>query len=183
MPPSSPSHSRDKGPGRQKPRPAPPPAQPGWPSRHVSQQRDYSIPFPTGLYDGRLILSGHLNCGKGFCPRNPRRAGDRCVSQESHCHPATAQKWGDRGEGDFSWAWAHWRKTLWGEQTLTLFLFFSLLATLWHVEFLGQRSDPSCCSAGSLTCCVGPGIEPVSQGFKDATYATAPQQEFRHHRF
>ena len=62
--------------------------------------------------------------------------------------------------------------------------FFFFLATPWHTEFLGQGSDPSyscdlCCScsnAGSLTCCAGPGIEPVSQHGVDAI---APQQELQ----
>ena len=56
------------------------------------------------------------------------------------------------------------------------FFFFFFLATPWHMEFLGQGSDlshncdlcPNCCNAGSLTHCVRLGIEPVSQGCRDA---------------
>ena len=59
------------------------------------------------------------------------------------------------------------------------------LATLWQMEFPGQGSDlsRSCnlCStwgnARSLTHCVRPGIEPVSQCSQDATNPITPQQE------
>ena len=50
------------------------------------------------------------------------------------------------------------------------FYFFSFLAALWHMEFLGQGSNlswscdlyHSCGNARSLTHCAGPGIEPMS---------------------
>ena len=50
------------------------------------------------------------------------------------------------------------------------FVCFSFLATLWHMEFSGQRSDPShycnlshsCGNTRSLTHCAGLGIKPVS---------------------
>lgn len=63
------------------------------------------------------------------------------------------------------------------------FLFF-FLAALWHMEILGQGSDPShSCdlsysrgNAGSLIHCAGPGIEPaVSQCSRGAADPTAPQ--------
>ena len=62
---------------------------------------------------------------------------------------------------------------------------FSFLATLQHVDFPEQGLDPghsgnlsgSCRNAESLTCCAGPGIEPASQHFQDATDPTAPQWE------
>ena len=53
----------------------------------------------------------------------------------------------------------------------------------WHLEFLGQGSDPncnfslshSCGNAGSLTHCAGPGSEPASQGSQDAASPVAAQ--------
>ena len=54
---------------------------------------------------------------------------------------------------------------------------FSFLATLPHMAFLGQGSDPrcsfdlshSCAIAGSLTHCAGPGIEPTTQYSQNTT--------------
>ena len=58
---------------------------------------------------------------------------------------------------------------------------FIFLVALWHMEFPGQGSDLSYSgrysSAGSLTHCVGPRMEPVSQCSRDATNPVAPQQE------
>ena len=64
-------------------------------------------------------------------------------------------------------------------------LIFLLLATLQHVEFPGQGSDPSCsrcllckCSnTRSLTHCARLGIEPVPQHRRDAIDSAALQQE------
>ena len=66
-----------------------------------------------------------------------------------------------------------------------LFLFFSFLATPWHMDFPGQGSDPShsfdlCCScdkARSLTHCAESGIKPASQHSQDAADPIAPQWE------
>lgn len=68
--------------------------------------------------------------------------------------------------------------------TMGHFFFFPFLATLWHMDFLGQGSNPShsfdlscSCSnnARSLTHCARPGIEPVSQGSQDAADPFVPQ--------
>ena len=64
---------------------------------------------------------------------------------------------------------------------------FSFLATLWHMEFLGQGSDPSpslglscgCGNAGSSTHCAGPGVEPATQSSPKATDPIAPQWELQ----
>ena len=70
----------------------------------------------------------------------------------------------------------------------SVYLFVSFFfAALWHMEFLGQGSDVnhgcdlghSCSNAGSLTCCVGLGIEPASQYFRDADDPVAPWQELQ----
>ena len=60
--------------------------------------------------------------------------------------------------------------------------FFSFLAALWHMEFPGHGSDPSCsvdlifsCSnARPLTHCPGPRIEPASQNSQDTANPIAP---------
>ena len=60
---------------------------------------------------------------------------------------------------------------------LNLSFFFFFLATLQHMELLGQRSDPSrsyklhhgCGNTRSLTHCARLGIEPVSQRCRDVT--------------
>ena len=62
---------------------------------------------------------------------------------------------------------------------------FSFLATPWNMEFLGQGLDLthscdlscSCFSAGSLTHCAGPGIEPESQSSREAADPIVPQRE------
>ena len=66
------------------------------------------------------------------------------------------------------------------EGCLEVVFCFSLLATLWHMEFPGQRSDLSCgCgNARSLTHCEGPGSEPASsQCSQDAANPVVPQWE------
>ena len=68
------------------------------------------------------------------------------------------------------------------------YYFFLFLAAPWHVEFLGQGSDPSCrcdlcCScgnAGSFTHSAGPGTEPASQCCRDPADPVAPQWELPH---
>ena len=65
------------------------------------------------------------------------------------------------------------------------FFFFFFLAAPTHMEFPGQGSDPShslnlslsCGTAGSLTHCAGPGIEPVSQHSQDTANPVVPQWE------
>ena len=65
------------------------------------------------------------------------------------------------------------------------------LATLWHMEFLGQGSDPShscdlcdiCGNTGSLTHCARLGIEPVSQRSRDAAHTVGPQQVLQRKSF
>ena len=60
--------------------------------------------------------------------------------------------------------------------------FFLFLATSWHMEPLGQGSDPrhsrnlshSCGNARSLTHCARLGIQPTSQSFQDAGNPVAP---------
>ena len=61
-------------------------------------------------------------------------------------------------------------------QIAALNSFFSFLAALWHMEFLGQGSDTSSsCNLGSLTYCARPGIKSVSQCCRDtATEPAAP---------
>ena len=62
---------------------------------------------------------------------------------------------------------------------------FLFLAAPWHMEFLGQGSDPShsckpsciCDNSGSLTHCSGPGIEPMSQCPQNASNPIVTQQE------
>ena len=40
-----------------------------------------------------------LNCGKGFCPQNPPKVDDRCMSEEGPCDPCLiAQKWVRKGK-------------------------------------------------------------------------------------
>ena len=66
-----------------------------------------------------------------------------------------------------------------------LLFFWGGGGALWHMEFLGQKSDPHlCCSCGnakSLThwapTVVGRGIEPSFQRCRDATGPTVPQWE------
>ena len=66
---------------------------------------------------------------------------------------------------------------------LNLSLLF--LAATWHMEFWGQRSDPSYgydlhhngSSAGSLTHCAGLGIEPASWHSTDTADPVVPQWE------
>ena len=79
---------------------------------------------------------------------------------------------------------AHWK-----EERIEFSFFSSLiLATSWHMEFLGQKPDLSCrcdlhchsCSnARSLTPCAKVGIEPASQGASDTADRVAPQQELQ----
>lgn len=62
-----------------------------------------------------------------------------------------------------------------------------VLATPWHMEFLGQRSDPSHSSdphhsrgnTGSLAHRAGPGLEFASQCSRDAFDPVAPQRELQ----
>ena len=66
-------------------------------------------------------------------------------------------------------------------------ILFYFLATLQHVEFLGQGSDDawdgscnlggSCSNAGSLTHCARPGIKPVSHRSRCIIDPAGPQQE------
>ena len=67
---------------------------------------------------------------------------------------------------------------LWG----LLFVFF-VLATPWHMEFPGQGSNLnhscdlhcSCCdNPESLTQCLGPGVKPVSQFYREAANPIVP---------
>ena len=60
-----------------------------------------------------------------------------------------------------------------------LFIYFYFLATLRHMEFLGQRSDlsRSCGNTGSSTHCARPGIEPAFQCSRDVADPDALQQE------
>ena len=63
-------------------------------------------------------------------------------------------------------------------QLLPPFLPPLFFATLHHMEFPGQGSDPSSCgNIGSLTLthCAGLGIKPVSQHGRDAAYPVASQ--------
>ena len=68
------------------------------------------------------------------------------------------------------------------------FCFLFSFAVLQHKEVLGQGTDLSCsCDlclsyghTGSLTHCVGPGIEPAAQSSRDAADPTAPQQELQY---
>ena len=64
--------------------------------------------------------------------------------------------------------------------------FFLSLATLWHVEFSHQGSDPShscnlchssCGNNGALTHWAGPGIELTFQCSRDTADPLAPQGE------
>ena len=65
--------------------------------------------------------------------------------------------------------------------------FFSppFLAAPWHMEFLGQGSDPSCScnlcqscgNARSLTDCAQPGLGPVSQCSREAASPIAQERE------
>ena len=69
--------------------------------------------------------------------------------------------------------------------SLYLFIYFSFLACLWHIEFQGQRSDPSrswdlsysCGNAGFLTHCATLVIEPASRSSQDTSDPIVPQQE------
>ena len=72
---------------------------------------------------------------------------------------------------------------LWG----LLFVFF-VLATPWHMEFPGQGSNLnhscdlhcSCCdNPESLTQCLGPGVKPVSQFYREAANPIVPQWELQ----
>ena len=61
----------------------------------------------------------------------------------------------------------------------------------WHMELLGQGSDPSCSgnpshscgNAGSLIHCTGLGIKPASQCSRDTPDPVAPQQELQYSGF
>lgn len=44
-------------------------------------------PVSDKITRSRLILSVHLNCGKGFHARNPPKVDDRCVSEQGHRDP------------------------------------------------------------------------------------------------
>ena len=76
-------------------------------------------------------------------------------------------------------------------KTRNIYLFFSFWATPRHMEFLDQGSDLSrslclscrCSSAGSLTRCAGPGIEPVSQHPQDAANPVAAQWELQDKKY
>ena len=71
------------------------------------------------------------------------------------------------------------------------FFFFFFFATLQHMEFLGQESDPNhCCnpcysSCGKqldpLTHCVRPGIKPVSWSCRDTANLVASQWDLHSH--
>ena len=69
--------------------------------------------------------------------------------------------------------------------TIILNFFFPFLATLWHIEFLGQGSDPShscnlcCINARSLTHCAMFGMEPAFQHSRDIADSIVPQREFQ----
>ena len=68
-----------------------------------------------------------------------------------------------------------------------LIVCFSFLATLWHMEFSGQGSDPNCScdllhsytNTRSLTYCARPGTEPASQCPRDTANPVVPQQELQ----
>ena len=67
---------------------------------------------------------------------------------------------------------------------MTFFLFFSLLAALWYVEFPGQGSHPSSScdlsgDSGSLTHCTRPGIEPEFQCSQDTADSIVAQLELK----
>ena len=60
----------------------------------------------------------------------------------------------------------------------TLLSFPPFLATLRHMDLLGQESDLSYSHNLSHSCGnAGSGIEPMSQGSQDAANPIAPQQE------
>ena len=79
----------------------------------------------------------------------------------------------------------HWHIGLYLYYILAFFFFFFFLATLQHMEFPGQGSDPSHCfvlchsysNAGSLTHCAGPGINPCLSAPEMAADPIAPQWE------
>lgn len=57
----------------------------------LRQQLDHSWRFWQG-YKSRLILSGHLNGGRGFLPPNPLKTSDRYVSEQGHRGPVSAPR-------------------------------------------------------------------------------------------